>query len=224
MDWQAWHDAYDLPDSWMAQRLRTVEDRIRDALDTAPPGPLKVISVCAGQGRDLIGVLADHPRRDDVRARLVELDPGNTAFAAELARSAGLTGVEVVTGDASLTDHYLGPAPADLVLVCGVFGNIVDADIKRTIDTCTRLCARGGTVVWTRNRHAPDRVPVVCDWFEERGFERLWLSAPDAGFGVGAHRLTVEPGELAPGQTMFDFVGYDVLKAERADRDRTADL
>ncbi|GHD35622.1 hypothetical protein GCM10010335_31060 [Streptomyces galbus] len=30
--------------------------------------------MCAGQGRDLIGVLAGHPRRDDVRARLVELD------------------------------------------------------------------------------------------------------------------------------------------------------
>jgi hypothetical protein len=33
-----------------------------------------VISLCAGQGRDLLGVLADHPRREDVRARLVELD------------------------------------------------------------------------------------------------------------------------------------------------------
>lgn len=82
MDWQAWHDTYDVPDSWMARRLRAVQDRIREALDTAPPGPLRVVSVCAGQGRDLVDVLADHPRRDDVAARLVELDPGNTAFAA----------------------------------------------------------------------------------------------------------------------------------------------
>ncbi|MFD7497283.1 SAM-dependent methyltransferase [Streptomyces sp. NPDC059832] len=217
MDWQAWHDAYDVPDSWLARRLRAVQDRIRDALDTAPPGPLRAISVCAGQGRDLIGVLADHPRRDDVRARLVELDPGNTAAARESVRTAGLTRVEVVTGDASLTDHYSDLAPADLVLVCGVFGNVVDAGIERTIDICTRLCGPGGTVVWTRNRAAPDRVPLVCDWFEERGFERLWLSQPDAGYGVGAHRFTGEPGELAPGQRMFDFVGYDVLKAARVD-------
>ncbi|MEW1689103.1 class I SAM-dependent methyltransferase [Streptomyces sp. NPDC091265] len=222
MDWQAWHDMYDLPDSWMARRLRAVEARIRDALDSAPPGPLRVISVCSGQGRDLVGALAGHPRRDDVRARLVELDPGNTAVAAELARAAGLTRVEPVTGDASLTDHYLDLAPADLVLVCGVFGNIVDADIERTVDTCTRLCRTGGTVVWTRNRHAPDRVPQVCEWFEERGFERLWLSGPDAGFGVGAHRHTGEPDELAAGQRMFDFVGYDVLKAARAGEPRPA--
>ncbi|MEU9317628.1 class I SAM-dependent methyltransferase [Streptomyces sp. NPDC048295] len=216
MDWQAWHDTYDDPDSWLTRRLRAVQDRIRDALDTAPPGPLRAISVCAGQGRDLIEVLADHPRREDVRARLVELDPGNTATARESARRAGLTRVEVVTGDASLTDHYRDLAPADLVLVCGVFGNVVEAGIERTVDTCTRLCAPNGTVVWTRHRAAPDRVPLVCDWFEERGFERLWLSEPDAGYGVGAHRFTGQPGELAPGQRMFDFVGYDVLKAAQA--------
>jgi hypothetical protein len=64
--------------------------------------------------------------------------------------------------------------PADLVLVCGVLGNISDADAERTIDHCTRLCRTGGTVVWTRNRHrGPDLVPQVCGWLEERGFECL---------------------------------------------------
>ncbi|MFD4758673.1 class I SAM-dependent methyltransferase [Streptomyces sp. NPDC058439] len=213
MDWQTWHDQYDVPDSWLSRRLRAVSARIRAALDAAPPGPLRVISVCAGQGRDLIEVLADHPRRDDVRALLVELDPRNTAFAVESAREAGLGQVDVVTGDASLTDHYRGMAPADLVLVCGVFGNITDEDIERTVGTCTQLCATGGTVVWTRNRAAPDRVPLICEWFEERGFERQWLSEPEAGHGVGAHRFTGEPHRLAEEKRMFDFVGYDVLKA-----------
>ncbi|MFF2959324.1 class I SAM-dependent methyltransferase [Streptomyces sp. NPDC057963] len=213
MDRQTWHDRYDLPGSWPTGRLRAVAARIRAALDAAPPGPLRVISVCAGQGRDLIEVLADHPRRDDVRALLVELDPRNTAFAQESARAAGLDQVDVVTGDAALTDHYRGTAPADLVLVCGVFGNITDEDIEHTVGTCTQLCASGGTVIWTRNRAAPDRVPLICGWFEERGFERRWLSEPDAGFGVGVHRFTGEPDQLAEGMRMFDFVGYDVLKA-----------
>jgi hypothetical protein len=100
-------------------------------------------------------------------------------------------------------------APADLVLACGVFGNIRDADIERTVDTCSQLCGTGGTVIWTRHRGAPDRVPVICEWFEERGFDRQWL--PEAGFGVGAHRFTGEPRPLAAGLRMFDFVGYDVL-------------
>ncbi|MFJ9678478.1 class I SAM-dependent methyltransferase [Streptomyces sp. NPDC101194] len=219
MDWKTWHDRYDLPDSSLARRLRVVAARVRSALDAAPPGPFRVISVCAGQGRDLIEVLAEHPRRDDVRALLVELDPRNTAFALESVRAAGLAQVDVVTGDASLTDHYRGMAPADLVLICGVFGNITDEDIERTVATCTQLCASGGTVVWTRNRAAPDRVPLICDWFEQRGFERQWLSGPDAGYGVGAHRFTGEPLPPAEGFSMFDFVGYDVLKARARESD-----
>src|SRR5690242_14199661 len=73
MDWRVWHDQYDLPDSWMARRLKAVQTQIRAALDAGESGPLRVISLCAGQGRDLLEVLAEHPRRDDVQARLVEL-------------------------------------------------------------------------------------------------------------------------------------------------------
>ncbi|MEU2674876.1 class I SAM-dependent methyltransferase [Streptomyces sp. NPDC007164] len=216
MDWRTWHDQYDRPDSWMARRLQAVQTQIRVALDGSPSGPLRTISLCAGQGRDLLEVLADHPRRDEVRARLVELDPQNTAFAEEMARSAGLDHVEVVTADASLTDHYRGMVPADLVLVCGVFGNIADEDIERTIDSCSQLCRTGATVIWTRHRAAPDRVPLICEWFKVRGFDLQWLSDPDAGFGVGVHRFTGDPRPLAPGTNMFTFVGYDVLRQAKA--------
>ena len=121
-DWYAWHADYDRPGSGLAQRLGWVQERIRVALDTAPPGRVRAISLCAGQGRDLIGVLATHPRRDDVTARLVELDPRNTAVARRLAAEAGLTGVEVVTGDASLASQYASLVPAYLVVACGLFG------------------------------------------------------------------------------------------------------
>lgn len=208
MDWRGWHDEYDDPGSWMARRLRVVREQIGIALDGGPPGPLRAISLCAGQGRDLLGVLADHPRRGDVRARLVELDPRNAA----VAREAGLPGVEVVTGDAALTDHYVDLVPAHLVLVCGVFGNLTDDDIRRTVGFCTQLCATGGTVIWTRHREPRDLVPSICVWFEELGFERRWLSAPDAGFGVGVHRFTGRPKTLAAGERMFTFVGYDLLQ------------
>jgi hypothetical protein len=211
MDWQAWHADYDRPGSDLARRLRVVQERIRLALDACPPGPVQVISLCAGQGRDVIEVLTAHPRRDDVRARLVELDPRNAAFARATADAAGLGQVEVVTGDAALTDHYRDVVPAELVLVCGLFGNITDTDIERTVDACTRLCATGGTVIWTRHRHTPDRVPLICGWFEERDFERLWVSDRGAGFGVGVHRFGGEPRPLTPGTGMFTFVGYDAL-------------
>ncbi|GAB2888903.1 class I SAM-dependent methyltransferase family protein [Streptomyces mayteni] len=212
MDWHSWHDAYDEPGSWLGRRLAVVRERVRVALDEAPEGPVRVVSICAGQGRDLLPVLREHPRRDDVVARLVELDPRNADAAREAAAEAGLRGVEVVTGDAAATDHYLGLAPARLVLLCGVFGNITDADIRRTLDHATRLCATGGTLVWTRHRNPPDLVPEICDWLAERGFERRWLSEPDTGFGVGAHRFAGGPGRLTAGERMFTFVGYRALR------------
>jgi hypothetical protein len=196
----------------LARRLQVVQQQIRTVLDNSPSGALQVISLCAGQGRDLLGVLANHPRRRDVRARLVELDARNTAVAEEAAGAARLPGVEVVTADASLTDHYRDVVPADLVLVCGVFGNITDEDIERTVGVCAQLCRTGGTVIWTRHRGAPDRVPLICKWFEERGFERRWLSEPNVDFGVGVHRFTRQPQQLALGTRMFTFVGYDVLR------------
>ena len=214
-DWRAWHDAYDDPGSSLARRLAVVQARIAAALDAAPPGPLRAISVCAGQGRDLIPVLASHPRGHDVTARLVELDPELAAAAGRAAAAAGLAGVEVVTGDASLTDAYAGLVPADLVLVCGVFGNISDSDIRRTALCCAQLCAAGGTVVWTRARTPPDLVPQICGWFSEGGFELSWLSDPGAGFGVGVHRFTARPRPLAAGLRMFSFAGRDGSSVSR---------
>ncbi|WP_250213402.1 class I SAM-dependent methyltransferase family protein [Acrocarpospora catenulata] len=192
--------------------MRAVQEQIRLALETTPPGPVKVISVCAGQGRDLLPVLKDHPQRDDVEAHLVELDPRNASAARDAAAALGLRQVDVLTADASLTDHYQGLAPADIVLLCGIFGNITEDHIKRTVSFCPQLCATGGTVIWTRNRRQPDLVPSICAWFEDLGFERQWVSAPDLGYGVGVHRFTGEPQPLAPREQMFDFVGSDKLR------------
>jgi hypothetical protein len=204
-DWYAWHQDYDDPGSALARRLVAVQDQIRAALDAAPPGPLRAVSLCAGQGRDLIGALAAHPRRADVAARLVELDPRNAGLARAAAERAALPGVEVVTGDAALTDSYAELVPAYLVLVCGMFGNITDADIERTVGYCTQLCAPGGTVVWTRGRWGSDLVPQICDWFAGRGFEQVWVSDPAAGWGVAAHRFAGTPVPLEPGARMFTF-------------------
>ena len=214
-DWYTWHDEYADSGSGLSRRLAAVQEQIRDALDRAPDGPLTAISICAGQGRDLIGALAGHPRADDVRARLVELDPRNTALARDLAADAGLSGIDVVTGDAALTDNYAGYVPAYLVLVCGVYGNMSDADVERTVGYCTQLCATGGTVIWTRGRWEPDLLPRICDWYEERGFGRVWVSDPGFRAGVATHRFNRTPEPLEPGATMFDFTGHDRARGPR---------
>ena len=88
-DWVAWHAAYDDPSSPLSARLRCVRSHLRDAIDQAPPGRVSLVSLCAGQGHDVIGVLPRHPRRDDVRAVLVESDERNADQALPGRRRAG---------------------------------------------------------------------------------------------------------------------------------------
>jgi hypothetical protein len=207
MDWTVWHEKYDEPNSGLARRLVEVQRQVRAALDTAPGGSLRVLSLCAGQGRDLIGPLADHPRRHDVTALLVEIDERLAATARARAESAGLDRVTVLTGDAARTDNYADMVPADLVLLCGIFGNIADADIEATVDQCPALVRPGGTVIWTRNRRPADLVPMICEWFERRNF--VPVSPPTVDGGVAAHRFTGASATLETGRTLFRFIRYE---------------
>lgn len=89
-DWVSWHDGYDDPASRLSSRLALVQRRLSEALTAAPRGPVNLVSLCAGQGRDVLGVLPRHRRRADVRAVLFELDPYNAALT-----GAGMTSVGV---------------------------------------------------------------------------------------------------------------------------------
>jgi len=62
-DWVAWHREYEDPSSSLSARLRRVRYHLSGAIDRAPAGPVSVVSLCAGQGRDVIGVLPGHPGR-----------------------------------------------------------------------------------------------------------------------------------------------------------------
>ena len=219
--WNAWHSSYADPDSALRRRLSLVQAQVRAALDRAPAGPIRAVSVCAGQGHDLIGALAGHPRAGDVSARLVELDRRNVLLARLAAGAAGLDGVQAIVADGSLTDSYASAVPADLVLVCGVLGNVSAADLTRTIDSLDRLCAPAATVVWTRHHHPPDLVPHVRAALQRAGFAEL--ACEDAPpFAVGANRLTRAPRPLLPGARMFEFIGHRALWPHLDDDRRAA--
>lgn len=213
VDWTAWNNRYDDPDDWLVSRLRVVQHQLADDLEHRPPGPLRLISVCAGQGRDVIEVLAEHPRRGDVSALLVELDQPTVDTGRDLAAAAGLTGIRFVVGDAAQTDRYRAAVPADVVLVCGVFGNITAEDIHRTIGLLPQLCAPHAAVIWTRGRHGVDAdlVPPIREWFSQAGFTEQDLHTSPAGFTVGRHEYAGPARPLTDGQVMFAFRGYDQL-------------
>jgi hypothetical protein len=201
-DWVAWHTGYDDPGKPLHHRLRAVQRQIRDVLDAQPAGEIRVVSLCAGEGRDLLEVLADHPRAPNVRGRLVELDPVLAARAAANAPA----GVTVERNDAGLTDAYVGAVPADLVLACGVFGNISDDDIERTVRALATFCAPGATVIWTRHHRAPDLTVDIRGWFAEVGFQLVAFDAPtEFEWSVGVQRFEGTPAPLEAGQRLFTF-------------------
>lgn len=202
-DWSAWHAAYDDPSSGLSKRLAAVQRRLADAVAAAPGGEVRVLSMCAGEARDL-AVLQSHPRRVDVRGLAVDLDPRSCAVARE--RLAGLA-IEVVEGDAALVDHYAALAPAQVVLACGIFGNVSDDDVRRTVQALPALCAPGATVVWTRHRRTPDLTPSIRAWCGAVGFEEVAFDTFDGhGQSVGTYRFAGAPAALLLGERLFTFV------------------
>lgn len=212
--WARWHEPYDDPFSPLSARLEEVKRQIDHVLDAVAPGPVTLLSMCAGQSRDVIDVLATHPRGRDVTARLVEFDPDNVAYAMSRACEIGRTDIDVVCADASTTDAYEGIVPAKVLVVCGVFGNISAKDMARTIALLPSLSAPGAYVIWTRHRRAPDLTGYIRSTFEQSGFVEVDFAAPgDFVFAVGTQRLVREPDGYLRGRRLFTFVGDGSLPA-----------
>ncbi len=213
-DWVAWHEAYDDPTSALSARLKLVQAQLAGAIDHAPAGPVRLVSLCSGQGHDVNGVLPGHPRRDDVSAVLVEADADNAVVAREHAARAGLAQVNVRHADASRVASFADALPADVLMLCGIFGNVSETDIERTIVAAPALSAPGATVIWTRNRRPPDLTPRIRALFTAGGFEEVAFGSPEAApqIGVGVSRLRgtdgAPPGARVaswPSEPLFTF-------------------
>ena len=88
-----------------------------------------------------------------VTARLVGLDPRLLGRSPSQGRGRRPAHRRRRRGTPRPTSAYVGAVPADVILVCGVFGNVTDADIHRTVAELPRLgrarCER------YRTRHRP---------------------------------------------------------------------
>ena len=216
-DWHAWHRDYDDAASSLSRRLLEVRTQLTGLLAArAPDRPVRLLSLCAGDGRDTIPVLADSGRT--VEACLVELDPVLASAAREAASSAGSSAassaassagvrLDVRTGDAGLVTTFADRLPVDVLMLCGVFGNIADADVERTVAAARVMVAAGGAVVWTRGHGTPDDPAAwVRRLFVAAGFEEVAFVAPsDATYRVGVARQH-ERGEGELPERLFSFV------------------
>ena len=188
-DWVSWHRGYDDLESSLARRLVAVQRGIAGALDGLAAGPIRVLSLCAGDGRDLVPVVAGHARRSDVSAVLVEQDARLVTVAKQRCTEAGLAAqIEMRHGDAGDVAVFSDVLPADLLMLCGIFGNISDADIATTVNAAPQMVAPGGFVIWTRGSFEPDRREQIRAWFRECGCDEISYKAEPNGYGVGVVR------------------------------------
>jgi len=137
---------------------------------------------------------------------LVESDERNAGLARRAAAGQGLAKVEVCQADASLVASFADVLPAD-VLLCGIFGNVSDRDIKRAVQAAPALCRAGTTVIWTRHRRPPDLTPQVRAWFAGGGFAEIAFDAlqTTALTSVGVGRLSRAPAVELPRGRLFTF-------------------
>ncbi|MEV0733161.1 class I SAM-dependent methyltransferase family protein [Polymorphospora sp. NPDC050346] len=206
-DWYDWHRPYADPGSPLAHRLRLVQRHIAAWLDEHAGKPVTVVSVCAGQGRDILDVLAARPDAARVGATLIEYDPRNVATARARVAAEKLETVTVMQADAGDLASYRQAVPADLVIMAGVLGNISDGDVRTTIKALPQFCAADATVIWTRTRRTPDLTPAIRRWLTDAGFVEEAFHAPDGVlFSVGIHRFTGTPQPLPADGKIFQFI------------------
>jgi hypothetical protein len=190
-DWEEWYEAYADPDSVLSRRLAVVRTRIGECLDAASGAvPIRILSLCAGEGRDLLPELAARPALRTT-STLVELHPRLVATASQAASD--LDGVEVRQGDAGDVAMFADVVPVDLLLLCGIFGNISNADIQFTVSAVPSLLNAGGTVIWTRGRFDDEDLrPVIRRWFTEEGLDEVAFDGDPERFGVGVARAPAD--------------------------------
>ncbi len=209
-DWLEWHDLYNT-EAKLQQRLEIVREYISYSLDASPLGIIRVVSVCAGDGRDLLGTLENHPRAKDVHARLVELNPQLVERGRATIESLGLAKqIEFINGDATNSANYAGAVPADIVIVCGVFGNLADeAELNRLLRNLSFLSKQGAFVLWTRGHS--NGIPyseTVRKFLRAAGFEEVNFKLTATGnMGVGIHRYIGENIAAPKEQQLFAFSG-----------------
>lgn len=205
-DYVLWLNRYDDPSSPLSWRLRQVQDWLSQELDRRS-GPMRVLSACAGDGRDIIDVLERRQDAERVDVVLVEAHPRVADLARSRARAAGLAAVRVRTSDAGDSASYADAVPADLVLLVGLLGNISHDDVSAVIAASPQLCAAGATLIWSRGRDTDDLNDLVRAEFAKAEFTELdymelnELSRP----ALGRMRYDGKPVPLQLDQHLFTF-------------------
>jgi Putative methyltransferase len=206
-EWSGWpEEAYQR--ERYQQRLSAVHEHLTECLNLAPQGGVRSISVCSGDGRDVLGVLEFHRRAADVAAFLVELDSHSVAAGESRVKRAGLESiVSFLNTDATIYDTYQGIAPADIILVCGVWGHVPPEERAELVTALECFCKPGGRVIWTRGvSKGTHRLEAIEAHFSGANWRKTRVSiTPNEEWGVVTHQYCGLPKEIPATGRIFHF-------------------
>ncbi len=140
-----------------------------------------LVSICAGDGRDVIGTFAASDARQDVHATLIESHP------------------ELVTRGQAAVDQL------------GLARRIKERDVQRLIAALPSLCDREASVIWTRSLFddGEKATQIIRKCFVAADFtEEVLVRTPLGLFAVGTHAFRGVWRPLPVNKTLFEFTGF----------------
>jgi len=151
---------HDDPTSALSRRLDEVVTMLRSALERAPLGADRLISLCSGDAPRVHGLWRSSAGHRCHRLS-GELDPEPpTPPPRTCARSEASSVVR--PGDASDPKSSLTCARR-CAAARRIFGNIADSDVQRAHLDCARNLPARRDDIWTRHRRAPDLTPSIAN-------------------------------------------------------------
>lgn len=223
MDWYAWHRRYD-DCSEMRERLQAVQLQITAAIDASRSGVIRILSICAGDGRDVLGALAGRPDQRDIMTTFIEVDSRLVESGSTAITAAGLGHhCRYIRADATAAATYDGLVPVDIVVAAGILGNLAPPDVEQFIASLRWLCRADAFVIWTRNLDVSDgrrQVSAIRRTFRRNGFRQHALIRT-ASHVVGLHRYAGIPLTRPQDTVLFQFAGFEALDERSAEIRKT---
>lgn len=135
----------------------------------------------------------------------MELDEQLASRAAQSAKSTGLGKVVVRRGDAGDPATFRDVVPVDVLMLCGVFGNVEHPSVRDTVRALPALVVPGGYVIWTRGGGPPeDHRREVRRWFVEAGMPEVSFDGEPETYGVGVNQILCSRAAVQAGR-LFTF-------------------
>jgi hypothetical protein len=211
MDWATWHDLYEVSTP-LKERLMAVRAQIAAAAAKIPGQSWHLVSICAGDGRDVIGTFAAADARQEVHATLIESHPELVTRGQAAVEQLGLARrITFRCADATQSSTYVDMRPAQIIVLSGVFGNLKERDVQRLIAALPSLCERDASVIWTRSLFddGAKATQLIRQCFVAADFtEEVVVRTPLGLFAVGTHAFRGVRRPLPVNKTLFEFTGF----------------